>query len=169
MKPPGRSPLPAPTSEETPVSIRRRPFGEVGWGGRFSFHASTGPLSGKNCSMAWTIWLGTGRPEPFPPRIMMMFDSRPIRLVLWPIAVLLSEHRGSTSHKWHAPMAVSSLSPVATQILMPALLRSAIVSGTPSCKRSSMAVAPRRRRLCSSCSQTSSIFSSRFSRERVAS
>mmetsp|Transcript_41388 Transcript_41388/g.129603 ORF Transcript_41388/g.129603 Transcript_41388/m.129603 type:complete len:292 (-) Transcript_41388:2393-3268(-) len=39
-------------------------------------------------------------------------------------------------------MAVSSLSPVKTQILMPAFMSVATVSGTSSCRRSSMAVAP---------------------------
>mmetsp|Transcript_6534 Transcript_6534/g.12569 ORF Transcript_6534/g.12569 Transcript_6534/m.12569 type:complete len:233 (+) Transcript_6534:1692-2390(+) len=40
-------------------------------------------------------------------------------------------------------MAVSTLSPVRTQILMPALARSAMQAGTPSCSLSSMAEAPR--------------------------
>ena len=39
-------------------------------------------------------------------------------------------------------MAVSTLSPVSTQSLISALASSWIVSGTPSCNRSSMAVAP---------------------------
>mmetsp|Transcript_29973 Transcript_29973/g.87282 ORF Transcript_29973/g.87282 Transcript_29973/m.87282 type:complete len:204 (-) Transcript_29973:1332-1943(-) len=41
-------------------------------------------------------------------------------------------------------MAVAILSPVRTQSLIPALFRFAIVSGTPSWRRSSMAVAPMR-------------------------
>ena len=61
----------------------------------------------------------------------------------------------------YIPIAVSSLSPVSTQILMSASLRSAMVSGTPSCKRSSMAVAPSKRRPCSISSETASTFSSR--------
>lgn len=39
-------------------------------------------------------------------------------------------------------MAVSCLSPVSTQIWRPALRRAVMVSGTPSCSRSSMPVAP---------------------------
>lgn len=38
--------------------------------------------------------------------------------------------------------AVSCLSPVNTQIFIPASWRDAIVSGTPSCRRSSIPVAP---------------------------
>lgn len=45
-------------------------------------------------------------------------------------------------------MAVSCLSPVRTQILMSAFIRVAMVSGTPACRRSSMAVAPKRSKFC---------------------
>lgn len=45
-------------------------------------------------------------------------------------------------------MAVSCLSPVRTQILMSALIRVAMVSGTPAWRRSSMAVAPSNIRFC---------------------
>jgi len=69
----------------------------------------------------------------------------------------------------NVPIAVSSLSPVATQILIPARFRSAMVSGTPSCRRSSIAVAPSSRRSCSSSSDTASIFASRSSIATVAS
>lgn len=40
-------------------------------------------------------------------------------------------------------MAVSTLSPVRTQVLIPARARLWMVSGTPTCSLSSMAVAPR--------------------------
>ena len=42
-------------------------------------------------------------------------------------------------------MAVSCLSPVKTQILIPADRRLAIVRGTPSCNLSSIAVAPKKK------------------------
>jgi len=45
-------------------------------------------------------------------------------------------------------MAVSCLSPVRTQILMSALIRVAMVSGTPAWRRSSMAVAPSSIKFC---------------------
>lgn len=45
-------------------------------------------------------------------------------------------------------MAVSCLSPVRTQILMSALIRVEMVSGTPAWRRSSMAVAPSNIRFC---------------------
>lgn len=45
-------------------------------------------------------------------------------------------------------MAVSCLSPVRTQILISALIRVAMVSGTPAWRRSSMAVAPSSIKFC---------------------
>jgi hypothetical protein len=45
--------------------------------------------------------------------------------------------------------AVSSLSPVSIQTFIPALLKSSITSGTPSCSLSSKAVAPSKKRLFS--------------------
>lgn len=51
---------------------------------------------------------------------------------------------------WISPMlmAVSCLSPVRTQILISALIRVAMVSGTPAWRRSSMAVAPSNIKFC---------------------
>lgn len=61
------------------------------------------------------------------------------------------------------------LSPVKTQILMPAMAKLAIVCGTPSCSLSSIAVAPKSVRFCSISSYNLSSFSSRESREIEAS
>mmetsp|Transcript_20503 Transcript_20503/g.56885 ORF Transcript_20503/g.56885 Transcript_20503/m.56885 type:complete len:361 (+) Transcript_20503:2615-3697(+) len=58
-------------------------------------------------------------------------------------------------------MAVSRLSPVNTQSLIPALPSVAMVSGTPTCSLSSMAVAPTMCRSLSSASAASVSFSSR--------
>ena len=66
-------------------------------------------------------------------------------------------------------MAVSSLSPVATQILIPAFFKSAIASGTPSCNLSSIAVAPSSTSPPSISSDTRSTSSSRSSIAAVAS
>lgn len=62
---------------------------------------------------------------------------------------------------WNLPC----LSPVSTQILIPANAKLAIVSGTPSWSLSSMAVAPSRVRFFSISSNKSFNFSSRFSSE----
>lgn len=75
-------------------------------------------------------------------------------------------HRTRTAN---APTAVSSLSPVATHTLIPARFKSAIVSGTPSWRLSSIAVAPSNRKSRSISSETDSISSSRFSSAIVAS
>ena len=58
-------------------------------------------------------------------------------------------------------MAVSTLSPVSTHSLIPASASKAIVSGTPSCKRSSIAVPPISVRSLSMASETISSLSSR--------
>jgi hypothetical protein len=65
--------------------------------------------------------------------------------------------RGSTWQAAAMLMAVSSLSPVHTQIFMPAIASWWIVSGTPSWSLSSIAVAPSSSRSCSICSAISSI------------
>ncbi|CRK17067.1 hypothetical protein BN1708_017541 [Verticillium longisporum] len=59
-------------------------------------------------------------------------------------------------------MAVSCRSPVRTQTLMLASWRVWIVSGTPSWRRSSMAVAPRRKKSCSIISEALSSSSARL-------
>ncbi|ANB12539.1 hypothetical protein AWJ20_795 [Sugiyamaella lignohabitans] len=66
-------------------------------------------------------------------------------------------------------IAVSTLSPVRTQSLIPASLRRAMDSGTPSCNLSSMAVPPMSVKLRSKASATSSIFSSRLTIAAAAS
>mmetsp|Transcript_44064 Transcript_44064/g.102917 ORF Transcript_44064/g.102917 Transcript_44064/m.102917 type:complete len:268 (-) Transcript_44064:5388-6191(-) len=59
-------------------------------------------------------------------------------------------------------MAVSVLSPVSIQTLMPACVILMMVSETSSCRRSSMPLTPFMTKLTSSLSETSSIFCSRF-------
>ena len=66
-------------------------------------------------------------------------------------------------------MAVSCLSPVMTQTLMPASSRVATASGTPSCSLSSMAVTPTRRRPASTSPATAASASSRPSNFDAAS
>lgn len=56
-----------------------------------------------------------------------------------------------------------SLSPVSTQILIPAHINRLIVCGTPSCNLSSMAVQPMRMRPCSTSSYNTLSISSRLS------
>lgn len=65
-------------------------------------------------------------------------------------------------------MAVSCLSPVRTQMRIPACASCLIASGTPSCNLSSIAVQPSRRRSRSISSATSKTLASRFSRLVVA-
>lgn len=62
-------------------------------------------------------------------------------------------------------MAVSCLSPVRTQILMPALIRVAMVSGTPAWRRSSMAVAPSNIKFCW-CRQIKNLLKSTFQKQK---
>lgn len=97
----------------------------------------------------------------------MIFESLEIKLVLRPIATTFSYARTLLAEN-NSPMAVSSLSPVATQTLIPARFKSAMASGTPSCKRSSMAVAPNNRKSCSISSYTASTLPSRSSSSAFA-
>eukprot|EP00835_Amoeboradix_gromovi_P001252 NODE_53_length_26956_cov_0.387348.p18 type:complete len:101 gc:universal NODE_53_length_26956_cov_0.387348:12581-12883(+) len=65
-------------------------------------------------------------------------------------------------------IAVSTLSPVKTQSLMPALAILSMHSGTPNCSLSSMAVAPSSTRLCSYLFATWSTRSSLLSNDVAA-
>mmetsp|Transcript_13669 Transcript_13669/g.47220 ORF Transcript_13669/g.47220 Transcript_13669/m.47220 type:complete len:372 (-) Transcript_13669:1755-2870(-) len=67
----------------------------------------------------------------------------------------------SMLHAMAMLMAVSCLSPVSTQILMPPAASAAMVAGTPSCSLSSMEVEPSRVRFFSMSSPTASSFLSR--------
>mmetsp|Transcript_19224 Transcript_19224/g.55149 ORF Transcript_19224/g.55149 Transcript_19224/m.55149 type:complete len:233 (-) Transcript_19224:754-1452(-) len=64
--------------------------------------------------------------------------------------------------------AVSNLSPVSTHRLMPAFLKLTIVSGTPSCNLSSIAVAPARSRFTSISSATLASSAARSPRDLAA-
>ena len=114
--PPGRNPFSSPTSEPALIILRTSPPAasiETGGGGCFMSLTSIPP---KKRSIAFSSCVKAEFIEPYsPPRTIMRFMSGARSIVLYPIA-----------------MAVSSLSPVATQIFIPARFRSAIVSGTPS-------------------------------------
>mmetsp|Transcript_9112 Transcript_9112/g.9888 ORF Transcript_9112/g.9888 Transcript_9112/m.9888 type:complete len:302 (+) Transcript_9112:289-1194(+) len=64
--------------------------------------------------------------------------------------------------------AVSNLSPVKTQTLIPAVWKSSRHSGTSSCSLSSTEVAPNKNNSLSICSATAAILSSRFSTDSAA-
>ncbi|KAL1845037.1 hypothetical protein VTK73DRAFT_1298 [Phialemonium thermophilum] len=80
-----------------------------------------------------------------------------------------SEVGRQTRAEWAMLMAVSRLSPVSIQILMLARLSRSMVSGTPFCNLSSMAVAPISSSDCSIWSAAASIRSSLSTRLVVAS
>lgn len=71
-----------------------------------------------------------------------------IRTLLWVLRIKSLSSGSRSLHAWAMLIAVSCLSPVSIQILMPAFWRASIDSGTPSCRRSSMPVAPKKQPRC---------------------